>query len=271
MLPVRWFLAQTWSRLLFAHWPVEPEALARQLPAGVEPDVREGHAWLAIVAFRMLGSRPLLPPRRPVLPAIPELNVRTYVRVGGKPGVWFLSLDASSPFFVHAGRALYGLPYRLARMTTVVSGERVHYLSTRSDACFAASYAPSGPSALAEPGSLEHFLVERYRLFAQRRGRLITAVVSHQPWPLQPAAASIDVNEMAPPGLRFRGEPLLYFVESVDARISVPWALSAHEEADDRLLRHLPNATRRLPARVVAARRRSAGSRRAPQSALLRR
>src|SRR5215203_2724293 len=112
MVPVRWLLAQTWSRLLFAHWPVDPDTVARQLPPGVEPDVRDGRAWLAIVAFRMLESRPLLPPRRPVLPPIPELNVRTYVRVDGVPGVWFLSLDASSPFFVRAGRALYGLPYR---------------------------------------------------------------------------------------------------------------------------------------------------------------
>jgi hypothetical protein len=222
MVPARWLIAQTWSRLLFAHWPVDPEALARHLPSGVEPDVHDDRAWLAIVAFRMLRSRPLLPPLRPVLPAIPELNVRTYVRVGGVPGVWFLSLDASSPFFVNAGRALYGLPYRLARMTTVASGERVHYLSTRSDACFAASYEPCGPAAPAEPGSLEHFLVERYRLFAQRRGRLITAVVAHEPWPLQPAAARIDVNEMAPRGLAFPGRPLLHFAGSVDARISVP-------------------------------------------------
>jgi uncharacterized protein YqjF (DUF2071 family) len=229
MVPVRWLLAQTWSRLLFAHWQVDPERLDRHLPPGVEPDVHDDRAWLAIVAFRMLGSRPLLPPRRPVLPAIPELNVRTYVRVGGVPGVWFLSLDASSPFFVSAGRALYGLPYRLARMTTVASGERVHYVSTRNDACFAASYEPCGPPVTAEPGSLEHFLVERYRLFSQRRGRLITAVVSHEPWPLQPAAASIDVNEMAPRGLAFQGKPLLHFAGSVEARISVPQPVSQLE------------------------------------------
>src|SRR5438094_796556 len=121
MVPTRrlpWLLAQEWSRLLFAHWPVEPGRLARFLPGGVEP------------------------------------------------GVWFLSLDASSPFFVRAGRALYGLPYRLARMTTVMDEERTHYLSTRRDACFAASYEPSGPLGCAQPGSLEHFLVERYRLFS---------------------------------------------------------------------------------------------------------
>jgi uncharacterized protein len=149
--------------------------------------------------------------------------------VGGVPGVWFISLDASSPFFAAAGRALYGLPYSVARMTTVRHGDRRHYLSSRRTAAFAASYEPSGPVQRAENGSLEHFLVERYRLFSQRRGRLVSAVVAHEPWPLQPAAARIDVNEMAPPGLRFRGEPLVHFVEAVDARISVPLSLSQLE------------------------------------------
>src|SRR5215216_421466 len=221
-----WLLAQRWSDLLFAHWPVDPANLARRLPAGVKPDLYDGCAWLAIVAFRMVGTRPAAAPRRPTLAPIPELNVRTYVLVGGVPGVWFLSLDASSPVFVTAGRALYGLPYRLARMTTLVEGERVHYLSSRSGSAFAASYEPRGPAMSTRPGSLEHFLVERYRLFSERRGRLITAVVTHAPWPLRPASARIDVNRMAPSGLRFEGDPLLHFCTSVDARISVPQVLS---------------------------------------------
>lgn len=232
MVPIArppWLLGQTWSELLFAHWPVDPTALERELPPGVQPDVREGRAWLGIVAFKMLGSRPLVGPRLMTLPPIPELNVRTYVRVGGVPGVWFLSLDASSRFFVSAGRALFGLPYRVARMTTVTAGERVHYLSTRRDACFAVTYEPCGLAARAVAGSLEHFLVERYRLFAHRAGRLLTAVVTHEPWPLQPARARFDMNEMAPSGLELVGEPLLHFARSVDARISVPRSLGALE------------------------------------------
>lgn len=224
-----WLLGQTWSELLFAHWRVDPAELQPRLPRGVEPDVHEGCAWLAIVAFRMLGSRPLLAPGRASLPPIPELNVRTYVRVGGVPGVWFISLDASSRFFVNAGRALFGLPYRLARMTTVTTGGRVHYLSTRRDACFAATYEPCGPATRAEPGSLEHFLIERYRLYALRGRRLITGLVTHEPWPLQPARARLDLNQMMPSGLELHGEPLLHFAKSVEARISVPRPLSALE------------------------------------------
>jgi uncharacterized protein YqjF (DUF2071 family) len=210
--------------MLFAHWPADPAAIARLLPSGVEPDEHEGSAWVGIVAFVMTGTRSAFWPGLPALAPIPELNVRTYVRVGGVPAVWFLSLDASSPFFVAVGRALYGLRYHLARMTTFADGERFHYLSVRDETAFAASYRPAGPPSRARPGSLDHFLVERYRLFSERRGRLITAAVEHVPWLLQPAEAQIELNRMAPTGLSFSGQPLLHFSRRVDASISAPVA-----------------------------------------------
>lgn len=219
---LRWLVSQRWENLLFAHWPTNADAVERLLPRDVEPDVRDGRAWLAIVAFVMVGTRAYGAPRRSALAPIPELNVRTYVRVGDVPGVWFLSLDATSRFFASMGKALYGLRYRLSRMLAVPDGDGVHYLSTRADAAFAATYAPAGPPAPVETGSLEHFLAERYRLFAERRGRLVTAEVGHRPWPLQPAEARIELNRMAPAGLSFRGEPLLHFCRSVDALISGP-------------------------------------------------
>jgi uncharacterized protein YqjF (DUF2071 family) len=222
-----WIVSQRWNRLLFAHWPTDARRLARRLPAGVEADTYAGDAWLAIVAFVMEGTRMPYGPAWGGLPSIPELNVRTYVRVGGVPGVWFLSLDATSPLFVSVGRALYGLRYSLARMATARDGERVHYLSAGRGRSFVASYEPVGLPRPAPAGSLERFLVERYRLFAERHGRLITATVTHEPWPLQPADADIELNTMAPPYLRFEGEPLLHFSRSVSAKISAPRVLAA--------------------------------------------
>lgn len=219
---MQWLLAQRWDDLLLAHWRADPTELGRLLPAQVEPDVYDGSAWVALVAFVMNDSRPAGAPRSLSLPPIPELNVRTYVRVGGVPGVWFLSLDASSRFFAGTGRALYGLRYRVARMAVANEGERVHFLSRCGPAAFSASYEPCGDPAQARTGSLEHFLVERYRLFALRRGRLITATVDHEPWALQPADAQIRLNRMAPAGLELHGAPLLHFSRMLDARISTP-------------------------------------------------
>lgn len=217
-----WLIAQRWEQLLFAHWPAEPSDVRRLLPAGVEPDLHDGAAWVSIVAFLMVGTRAHTRPRWRGLAPIPELNVRTYVRVDDVPGVWFLSLDTNSPLFVTMGRGLYGLRYRLARMAVVADGDAVHYLSSTEEAAFASTYTAAGPPAPAAPRSLEHFLVERYRLFALRRGRLITARVAHEPWPLQPADAHIPLNRMAPPGLAFRGDPLFGFCRSISACISGP-------------------------------------------------
>jgi uncharacterized protein YqjF (DUF2071 family) len=238
--PPPWLIAQRWERLLFAHWRVDPARLRAVLPRGVEPDVREETCWLAVVAFVMVGTRSCGPPWWPVLAPIPELNVRTYVRVHGVPAVWFLSLDASSTFFATFGRMLYGMRYHVADMQVADDGGSVRFRSARRGGAFTATYAPAGPVARAEPGSLEHFLVERYRLFAERRGRLITAEVAHEPWPLQPATARIEVNEMAPPGLELSGEPLLHFCRSVTAVISAPLpatSVPAHD-ASSPLLRH---------------------------------
>lgn len=245
--PPPWLVAQRWERLLFAHWPVDPAELRPLLPRRVEPDVRDGSAWLAIVAFVMVGTRSCGPPWWPVLAPIPELNVRTYVRVDDVPAVWFLSLDASSPFFATIGRALYGMPYHVAEMQATEVDGCVDYRSARFGAAFEARYAPAGPAARAERGSLEHFLVERYRLFSKRRGRLVTAVVAHEPWPLQAAEAGIAVNRMAPPGLEFRGEPIVHFCHSVSAVISAPSPVGSVLDLDARPagLRH----TRRPRAR----------------------
>jgi uncharacterized protein YqjF (DUF2071 family) len=213
--------------MLFAHWPVEPAALRPLLPRQVEPDVRDGCAWIGVVAFRMTETRGvcLLPPRG--LGPIPELNVRTYVRVGGVRGVWFLSLDTSSPLFATIGRTLYGLAYHLARMVVRREGTRIHYASARGPAAFAANYAPAAAAGVpAAHGSLEHWLLERYRLFAVRSGRLVTAEVAHPPWTLQPAEVRIDLNTLEPRGVRFDGEPLLHVSPGVDALISPPTAVA---------------------------------------------
>ena len=222
LLAGRWIVSQTWEHLLFAHWPVDPDAVRRLLPRGVEPDTRDGQAWIALVPFVMRGSRPPEGPQWAALRPIPELNVRTYVRVGGEPAVWFISLDAASRFFATVGRHLFGLPYHLARMAVETDGDRVHYVSGRPGAAFAATYEPAGPPERAAAGSLEHFLVERYRLYAERRGRLLTATVVHEPWPLQPARACVGLNRMAPSGIELKGEPLLHYSRSVHALISAP-------------------------------------------------
>lgn len=197
-----WLIAQSWHHLLFAHWPVSKEALRVVIPSALEIDTFDGQAWLGITPFWMAGVRPRGLPPLPGISSFPELNVRTYVRLGEKAGVWFLSLDAGGRLAVAVARRLYHLPYFRARMKMDLRGGKIEYQSMRRDSAappaeFRARYHPLGPISRAQPGTLEHFLTERYCLYAAGERQLFRADIAHCPWPLQRAEAEIEVNTMA--------------------------------------------------------------------------
>lgn len=198
-----WVLAMGWHDLLFAHWRVPREILRPWLPAPLELDTYEGQAWLGVVPFRMSGVRLRWMPPLPPISIFPELNVRTYVTHGGRPGVWFFSLDAASRVAVRLARATFHLPYFDARMTCrSVANHGIEYTSQRTHrgmvgARMEASYRPMGPVFQSEPGSLEHWMTERYCLYsADGRGRIFRGDVEHEPWPLQRAEASFGHCDM---------------------------------------------------------------------------
>lgn len=219
-------MAQTWSDLLFAHWPVPVEALRPLLPADLPLDTFDGAAWLGVVPFRMSGVHPRHLPPLPWVSAFPELNVRTYVTRDDRPGVYFFSLDAGNRVAVALARRLFLLPYFHASMLAA-RGHAIAYLSERSHrgappARFVASYAPSGSAAIATPGSLAHFLTARYCLYAHDgAGRLYRAEIDHAPWPLQPATATIAANTMtAAIGIALPDEPpLLAFARRLEVHV----------------------------------------------------
>lgn len=198
-----WLFRMRWVDLLFAHWPVPADALRPLIPNGLEVDTFDGQAWLGVVPFRMEDVAPRLLPSPPGPGRFPELNVRTYVRHGGRGGVWFLSLDAGSRLAVEGARTAFHLPYYRARMSAATEAGWVEYDSERIDArgpvaTFTARYRPVGPVELAPPGSLDGFLTDRRGLYASdRAGRISWTAIRHAPWPLQAAEAEIGVNTMA--------------------------------------------------------------------------
>lgn len=223
----RWAWRQSWVELLFAHWTAPAEQLQALLPPGLELDRFDGQAWVGVVPFRMEGvmRRPL--PDLPWLSAFPELNVRTYVTRAGKPGVWFLSLDATNPLAVWAARRWFHLPYHRADMSVRKEGDRLEYRSRRraGEAALNGWYRPTGAVQLAQPGSLEHWLTERYCLYAaDRQGRLSCTEVHHPPWPLQAAIGEFTENTMLQAGgLSVTGPPaLLHYAERVDVVVWSP-------------------------------------------------
>jgi uncharacterized protein len=222
-----WVMAQTWDDLVFIHYRVEAETIARHVPRGLEIDQHDGSAWLGVTpfvisGFRLRGMLPL-----PLVSTFPELNVRTYVTAADKPGIWFFSLDTSSRLAVEGARRAYKLPYFLARMSVSRRGETIDYTSDRTGEPgrrFEASCRPAGEPFNAAAGTLEHFLTERYCLYAIDRGRLQRAEIHHPRWPLQPAEAEIAANTMPPPRLEPAPErPLCHYSRRQDVVI---WPLA---------------------------------------------
>jgi uncharacterized protein YqjF (DUF2071 family) len=212
-------MGQTWDDLLFVHYRVPVERLRPLVPGGLELQEHSGSGWLGVTPFVVTGlrARGLLP--LPFASSFRELNVRTYVTRDGKPGIWFFSLDASSRLAVEAARRLYRLPYFEAEISLRRRGEQILYDCSRDDGkAFSAAYRPNGEVFTAEPGSLEHFLTERYCLYAEHEDALYRAEVHHRPWPLQPAEAHVDLNTM-PPVKVSQGDPVVHYSARQDVVI----------------------------------------------------
>ena len=184
---------QRWEELLFLHWPVEPQIVAKVLPPGLVVDTYKGKAWIGVVPFSMRGVRPRFLPAVPGLSSFPELNLRTYVvDKHGRPGVWFYSLDTPKRLPNWIARTFFHLNYRFARIQVEDKGSLRYYQSelwmgTDWDAPQKYEWERLGKPFTAKPGSLDFFLAERYRLFAynEAKAQLMTGQVHHQAYPLQ--------------------------------------------------------------------------------------
>ena len=232
----RWRMKQRWNDLLFAHWPIPIGEMARLLPAGLEVDTFDGYAWVGVVPFWMDQVRTRAVDERcvtfPGTATFCELNLRTYVRsrITDRYGVYFFSLDAASALAVIGARTLFHLPYFLARMHQQFNSDgMVEYSSKRlltgRSVRFKARYRGLGQVAgSGGPGTLEHFLAERYCLLTRHAGQVQVGHIHHLPWPLQPAEAEISINDLpAAHGITLPDRPpVLHFARKLDVYL---WSL----------------------------------------------
>jgi uncharacterized protein YqjF (DUF2071 family) len=213
---------QTWREVFFAHWAVPEEAVRLHINPRIEIDTWRGQAWISAVAFR-LNTRPSGWPSVPFVSNFLELNLRTYVRDGDEPAIWFLSMHGGRRLAVWLGQRLTPLPYRFAPMREHRTGERRGFVCGDSDRpIFEADYRPIGEPRLAEKSTLDAWLLERYSaIVPDRAGRLQRMRVEHPPWRIQPAAAQVSAGNLGRPFQLslHRAADRVQYSEGVTARV----------------------------------------------------
>jgi uncharacterized protein YqjF (DUF2071 family) len=230
-------MKQRWSDLLFLHWAVDGRALRALIPSALELDAFEGRAYVGIVPFTVTGARPTWLPPLPFVSDFHEVNLRTYVHLGGRdPGVWFFTLDASNPIVVQTARTLFKLPYRRADIAMAVqepgegsgrAGESRRWIDFTSRRVsgdrpeLEVRYGPAGAPQPAAPGTLDHFLLERYILYTESGGALYRARVHHEAYPAQGAVVpSLRENFLPSIGVkRPERPPLAHYAREVDVDV----------------------------------------------------
>ena len=222
-----WKWSQAWENVLFLHWPVEDGPLVGQLPAGLEIDRWEGSAWVSIVAFRLANVRLHGLPPIPLCTDFLEVNVRTYVRHRGEPGIYFLQMYGDGRIAVAAARLLTLLPYRYCPMQCRLEGGAWHWRCGASSAgpaaLLAGQFIAEGHSRRAEAGSLDEWLVERYAAFVpDGRGRLFRMEVEHPPWEIARVALQFSGAECVAEflGAEALQAPLGHFSRGTEARLA---------------------------------------------------
>jgi len=215
---------QRWHHLLFLHWPIDEALLRRHLHEDVEVDLFDDKAYLGLVLFTMSGIRPRFAPSLPYISSFHEFNVRTYVRHGRRAGVWFFSLDAANRLSATLARSLFKLPYHHAKMDMKQSGDTVRYsgerLTGNTPAVLDARAKIGNDVWFTQPGTLDHFLIERYRLFTRRNEELLTLQVRHSPYPLRRVnSVTLDQNLTTALGFDVTGDPILHYADGVSTEI----------------------------------------------------
>ena len=217
-----WVLAQTLDDVLLAHWPVSERALRPLVPRGLELERHGGSCWLSVVAFhvsalRLRGTLPL-----PLLSSFREVNVRTYVRRHGEPGISLFSLDVSSVAAAEAARLAFKLPSHRARIRLDRARDRLTVSCARGEGrAFTARGVARGRPFRPRPGTLEHFLAERYCLYTAGPG-LHRAEIHHAPWELRRAEGRVELATLAPENVRLTGEPILHVAARTDVLLWPP-------------------------------------------------
>ena len=215
--PWRW--RQSWQQLVFLHWEIPADCIRPLIPPGLELDTFDGAAWIGLVPFDMKGVTLRGFPSLAAVSNFPEINVRTYVTVEGKPGVWFFSLDVPDRLAVWIARRFFHLPYHRGAVSIRREREGVHYEAQQPNRRFSARYRSIG-EPVSELSAFGRWATERYCLYScDPKGRVFRGEIHHRQWPLEWATIDLQENTYLEPYPVGPQHPEILYSESIDVVI----------------------------------------------------
>ena len=219
-----WMMKQTWTDLLFANYPIKLEVLQKLVPNVLPLDSFNGMGWIGVVPFHMTDIRLRGLPSLPGTDRFPELNIRTYVTLDGKPGVYFFSLDAAHWLAVWVAKTFYHLPYMYADLILKHNGPIIDFESKRrsgENAKLVCNYWPISEPYHAAKGSFDEWMSARYCFYTlNNKGMPLRCDLLHQPWLLQHAEAVFSQNTiLSNQGIQVESDqPILHFSKKMEVR-----------------------------------------------------
>lgn len=220
---------QQWRDLAYIHWRYPIDEVQSLLPQGLEVDVHDGSAWVGLIPFSM---RKIGIPHAPAVPyfgSFPEVNVRTYVRRNGIPGVWFFSLDVNRFLPALVARTTYFLPYCWGKARHQYSNGMLEtHVQRRWPSRSSTHISLITGEAIEQPDDTAVFLSARWGLYSKGiGGSLRYAPVDHEKWPLFSAdLVSLDDSLVTSAGLSAPvGNPHVMFSPGVSVRVGLPHRL----------------------------------------------
>ncbi len=221
---LRAMMTQSWRDVAFVHWPVPVEQYAARIPQGLELDTHQGRAWVSVVALSIAQIRLPILGRIPIMPAFPELNLRTYVRRGTRRGVYFFRIEATNRLAVATARMLFHAPYHRVPMTMTVGAPT--NITTNVAAPTIARYTSTMQPIDVTTDPLAAFLTARTCMFCDysNGSKILRCDIEHGPWDLRGAAVDIEAHSLfAGAGLQQPDtEPIAYWARETATRIAWP-------------------------------------------------
>jgi uncharacterized protein YqjF (DUF2071 family) len=175
-----WKYYQEWNNVVFLHWEVDLEILKQLIPDNLEIDLYDGAPWVSIVAFTMEKIRPRHLPSIGFVSNFDELNIRTYVKYGGKTGVYFLSIEAGSSLSCRLAELMSGLPYRYSKIER--SEKQFRSFNLKNNDTFKIDFSIG--KMIENKNTLDNWLTERYALFQNAKENINQFEIHHLEWPL---------------------------------------------------------------------------------------